>query len=463
MNIRIQRHYYRALFTLILLCFSSFNYAIIEEDRIICQVYSPQEIENILDSLGATIIAEIDESNLFLLRLPSASDVETVVEKLSDMPEVEMAQPNYIYCAINPYQISQPFVDYDAPPFQEGVSPEHYYQQYSQTGISIDAAHQICRGENILIAIIDGGLDNNHPIFYNHLSELSYDFVSNDAAPWVSLGRMADHGTFVAGIVARSAPEASLMILKSFNSSGNSTSFRIAQSISYAVEHGARVINMSFGMDEFDPVISKELDRACENNVLLVAAAGNEGQFINKFPAGHDCVVNVTAVDSLDKKADFSNYWYSVSLTAPGVNVYGPLSYDEGWGWWGGTSFAAPFVSGLAALAFQAHPEESNQEIINRIRRYSINIDDLNSEYISTLGDGRIVFPLSVFVNGDIDSNLKVNLGDVVFLINHIYKNGPSPVVNQASDNNCDLQVNVGDAVFLINYIFRNGPSPGCD
>jgi subtilisin family serine protease len=274
---------------------------------------------------------------------------------------------------------------------------------------------------------------------------------------------MADHGTFVAGTVVRAAPGADLMIIRSFDPYGNSTSFRIAESIYYAVENGARIINMSFGMDFFDPAIAREINNAYDNNILLVASAGNDGQPINKFPAGHDDVLDVTAVDSLDRKADFSNYWYSVNVTAPGVNIYGPLSYDEGWGWWSGTSFAAPFVSGLAALVIQAHPKETNQEIIERIKRFSINIYSLNEEYLNTLGDGRITFPTSIFINGDCDSNLRVNLGDAVFLINYIYKSGQPPIVRESAENNCDLEVNVGDAVSLINYIFRSGPAPGCE
>ena len=94
---------------------------------------------------------------------------------------------------------------------------------------------------------------------------------------------------------------------------------------------------------------------------------------------------------------------------------------------------------------------------------------DIRSSYfwhIKTLfsiksGKGLINFVESTYIPGDANSNRIVDLGDVVFIINYVYKFGPPPLVNNALDNNCDFDINVGDAVYLIAYIFKSGPPPG--
>ena len=160
------------------------------------------------------------------------------------------------------------------------------------------------------------------------------------------------HGTMTAGVVHLVAPDALLMPMKAFDANGNGTLWNVVRAIRDATDMGADVINMSFsGLSDPATVefIQKvAIDYAKSANIALVAAVGNSSSEVELPPASIEPVVAVAATDSGDRRAWFSNYGIHVDLTGPGVDII--TTYPGTFAMASGTSFAAPFVSGLFAL-----------------------------------------------------------------------------------------------------------------
>ena len=167
--------------------------------------------------------------------------------------------------------------------------------------------------------------------------------------------------------------------------SGNADVFTIAKATYYAVQHGARVINMSFGMDNSYSSVKAALAYAASKNVQVIASAGNENTSRPQFPASVSSVIAVAATDLTDAKTGFSNYGTSIFVDAPGANI---LSAFPG-GYYAmvsGTSFSAPIVAGQAALIMSV--KYSNAKTI--IGATTVNIDSRNPAFVGKLGKGRI-------------------------------------------------------------------------
>jgi subtilisin family serine protease len=192
------------------------------------------------------------------------------------------------------------------------------------------------------------------------------------------------HGTMVSGLIHAIAPSALIMPLKVFDATGRGTSFRIAKAIVYAVNQGASVINMSFGLEAYSDLVDDAVDYATRSEVVLVASIGNRNSKVDKiYPAADHKVVGVAATDLQDQKAIFSNYGPAADVAAPGEGLISP--YPAGlYAIWSGTSASAALVSGEAALLFS----RSNWKANEVAKRVGDRVDPLHAKY--DLGKGRI-------------------------------------------------------------------------
>jgi subtilisin family serine protease len=220
------------------------------------------------------------------------------------------------------------------------------------------------------------------------LDQSTASFLDQSSASFLDASNPAHgHGTFCAGLIAAVAPDAMIMPLRAFDDNGQADAFVIARAVYYAVEHGANVINMSFGMTSRLKVVEKAVAFAIDHGVTVVASAGNNNTNAAQYPAGFKDVLAVAATDLMDKKAAFSNYGHVIYVGAPGVNMIS--AYPGGYyALASGTSFSAPLVAGEAALARSMQMQMNEAE--KAIGKGAVDIDSKNRGSGNQLGHGRI-------------------------------------------------------------------------
>ncbi|WP_373322932.1 S8 family peptidase [Roseovarius pelagicus] len=271
-------------------------------------------------------------------RLPAGIGVQEAITQLEANAAVVNAQPNYLYFLQQDQSINK-------------------LPQFGNDRVHLSDAHATTKGANIRIAIIDTAIDGTHPEFSN--SNISSFDVTDDG------GNVDPHGTSIAGILAADAkltgvtPEAEIISIAAFSkdASGNTVgnTWTVLEATNVALKQGVDILNMSFA-GPADPLLEQAMNGAKKQNILPVAAAGNEGpEAATLFPAGYDAVIAVTALDSENKIYSRANIGEHVDLSAPGVGLL-VLGNSSGFRTSSGTSMATAYVSGIAALILSANP-----------------------------------------------------------------------------------------------------------
>jgi len=236
-------------------------------------------------------------------------------------------------------------------------------------------------GEGVVVALLDTGVDTEHPDLAANLMDGRNFVDDNDNVTDVD-----GHGTMVCGIVAAIAnnsigvagvaPKVTIMPLKVISESGGDLR-DIDLAIKYAADHGAHVIGMSLGGNFSKGLLVMEaaVNYAYQRGCVLVAAAGNDNSSEPFYPAAFDNVIAVSAIDEADEKASFSNYGDYIDFCAPGVNIVSTINggtYASG----NGTSFAAPFVTGVVAIMLSKYPALSNENIVETLRAQAVDLGE---------------------------------------------------------------------------------------
>lgn len=351
----------------------------------------PQALPGVLLAYNAHVLDVLTQNGVFLLHLDGPDvNAQEIVSQMRQDERIVWAELNFIskIPEADPYEMGG-WGGYDSAP---------YYEQYAGEAINLAWAQERWRGAGTTIAILDTGIQLDHPELAPHLVAGMWDFVDEDAVPADEGNGLDDdhdgypdgamgHGTHVAGIINLVAPEADLLILRVLNDEGQGHLFDVAQAIRYAVDKGADVINMSMGAADMSMALQAALDYAAAAGVVVVAAAGNLDSQLPQYPAALPGVVGVAALDESSQKADFSNYGDWVDIAAPGVSIYStyPIS---GYGWWSGTSMATPFVAGQLALVRQAAPALSATAVVSQVLQTAVSVDALNPQHAGLLGSG---------------------------------------------------------------------------
>ncbi len=341
-------------------------------------------------------IKRIPRLNIYQLEIPEDSSVEEMLFLLGQNPDVEYAQPNYIKritVTPNDSYFSEQYALYNHE--QEFGRIEDLQQGTSGADIKAREGWGETKGdEDTVIAILDTGIDFNHPDLKNKIHSRGYDFVNDDPDPtddhW--------HGTHVAGIAAAEtnnsegiagvAWNCKIMPIKILSSAGFGSTIREIAGIEWAVDNGADVINCSFGDSGGGPAERDAFKYAYENNVVVVTSAGNTGGAV-LYPAAWDkyCLA-VAATDYNDTRQSWSSNGSEIDVVAPGGYILStiPTWYfppdSPPYAYASGTSMSSPHVAGLVALIISAKRTliddgKINAADIMNIIRYTA--DDVNS------------------------------------------------------------------------------------
>lgn len=326
-------------------------------------VFVPDEI---VGTVGGTTPTSIDDEvaaafNLVLIeravlaltgdrlvryRIPDGRDVQDVVAALVIDARVAAPQPNYVYVR------------------QGGLASSVSKDlQYAPAKIELAAAHEVARGAGVLVGVLDTGVDARHP----DLADVIADEIEViDPTTRVSKTDFDPHGTAIAGIIAAHgvakgiAPRARILSVRTFwtgvgGGRAISTTALVCMGIDQAIARGATILNLSFAGAR-DPLMHRLAGAAVARNVLLVAAAGNNGPDAQPaYPASYPEVIAVTATDRNDKLYAKANHGHYIAVAAPGVDVL-TLGAAHSHQLQSGTSFAAAHVSGILALMSELAP-----------------------------------------------------------------------------------------------------------
>lgn len=351
------------------------------------------------------------------------------------------------------------------------VNDEFYSFQWHFPMVQSEQAWNINNGSGVTVAVLDTGLRLNGVDGIGCVVS-GTDIVNSDSDPADGDG----HGTHVSGTIAQAtenntgvaglAHGACIMPVKVLDDNGSGSFADIAEGVYYAVDNGAKVINMSLGTSarfnlRNDPVMDPALDYAYSNGVTVVCASGNDGFKKNvSYPAIYPTTIAVGAVDLQSKVPRYSNKGAGLDLVAPGGDASADRNNDGfadgvlqetyvngAWGYWfyEGTSMASPHVAAVAAMLYSygiANDADSAYQAIT-----STALDLGNSGYDSTSGHGLVQAYNALLYNGnsctDNDGDgycIDVDCDDNDATINP----GSSEVCGDGKDNNCDGVVDEG-------------------
>jgi subtilisin family serine protease len=333
----------------------------------------PSQRAGLLRDHGASFLDDIGQTTRIVhIRVPAAQ-MDAVARRLESRPMVKFVEKNYV--------------------FTPSLLPNdpQYASQWHLPLIQAPQAWDLTQGTaGSVIAILDSGIDATHPEFAGKLVA-GYNTYANTSDTTDVYG----HGTQVAGAaaartnnavgVAGVAGSSPIMPVRVTDNLGRATSASIANGIIWAANHGARVVNLSFGNVAGNATISAAAEYAYNHGTLVVAASGNCGcpdpTLENPF------ILSVSATDETDAVASFSSTGPFVDLSAPGNNILttakGGLYLTES-----GTSLASPVVAGAAGLMFAANPALTPAAAMQLLEATSVS--HTGGTYVDTYGYGRV-------------------------------------------------------------------------
>ncbi|BCW96438.1 MAG: S8 family peptidase [Fimbriimonadales bacterium] len=340
-----------------------------------------------------TITAHNPPIHSFVVKLDPTLTMQDAGEFLRALPGVRYVEPNYLAFAFaNPNDPS-------------------YSQQYGLARIQANLAWDLWQPQRtVYIAIIDTGIDSNHPDLANKMRRHSngavygYNTLSNTTNALDDNG----HGTHCAGIaaaeinngigvagvaawnpaVANSNAYVQLMPVKTLNSSGSGSLDAVARGITWAADNGAHILSLSLGAGSGAQQLQDAVNYAWTRGCLVVVAAGNGGSSSPQYPAYYTNSIAVAATDSSDTLASFSQYGSWVDIAAPGVSILSTYPSNQ-YRSLSGTSMACPHVAGAAAVLWSHNPNLTNAELRSALETNVDPYQPYNGRTIAS-GAGRL-------------------------------------------------------------------------
>lgn len=343
-----------------------------------CQEGGHRSLDEVFVDHGLVCESTISEIACAIVEV-SASEADATIKELKENQEVEYVEKD---------ARAELFVQTNDP-----YSSVNY--QWHLQKLGLPTAWETTTGdEDLIVAVIDTGVNAYHPELQGLvLTELGYDFVndSNDSSD------QRGHGTAVAGSITANTNNGAgisgiswntkILPLKVFPENDGASYIDIAEAVVYAVESGADIINLSLGGPSYSNSLNSVFQYAWEEGCVIIASAGNESNSVVNYPAGFGSVISVSATDKEDLLASFSSYGDTVEISAPGQSIVS-LTSSGGYGYWSGTSFSAPVVSGVTALVMSAKRSLTNQEVKDILLNTSVDLGAAGKDGV--YGHGRV-------------------------------------------------------------------------
>ncbi|MEH7326158.1 peptidase S8 [Priestia megaterium] len=316
-------------------------------------------------SFDNMFVIQLDDSNAKSFSTSSAQGKMTA-KQIQALPETEFIEPVQEYHALS--------MDSQYP-YQWSLNNTGKNDGTQHADIQYESLEKLLNGQKLkdtVIAVADTGVDSSLADLKGVVdTKTSYNYVDRSSNATDDNG----HGTHVAGIIAASAnnnysmaginSHAKILPVKILDASGSGDTEQIAYGIKYAVDHGAKVINLSLG-GSYSRVLEYSLKYAYDHNVTVVAASGNDGMEELSYPASSAYAISVGASNRLDIVSDYSNYGKGLDITAPGSDIPS-LVPDGNVTYLSGTSMATPHVAAAAGLLLSQNPGLKPKDVEKRL------------------------------------------------------------------------------------------------
>lgn len=281
-------------------------------------------------------------------------------------------------------------------------------------------------GKGVKIAIIDSGIDKNHPDLKVAGGACVLDLVTSDTECSGTYDDDNGHGTHIAGIIGAQdndigvigvAPGASLYAVKALDDEGFGTTSSILAGLDWSIKHGMDIVNLSLTTSKNDPALREMINKVYNAGLLIIAAAGNEDHETGRednvlYPAKYDQVIAVSALGKDNRLIEASSIGKEIELTAPGGNIFStvPIEFDtygakDGYSSMSGTSMASPFVVGMAALYMEKYPALTHEEIRELLQTNALDLGEAGRD--TYFGYGLIQIDQSTFSSATVATSTK--------------------------------------------------------
>jgi cell wall-associated protease len=316
-------------------------------------------------SFDNMFVIQLDDSNAKSFSTSSAQGKMTA-KQIQALPETDFIEPVQEYHALS--------MDSQYP-YQWSLNNTGKNDGTQHADIQYESLEKLLNGQKLkdtVIAVADTGVDSSLADLKGVVdTKTGYNYVDRSSNAADDNG----HGTHVAGIIAASAnnnysmaginSHAKILPVKILDASGSGDTEQIAYGIKYAVDHGAKVINLSLG-GSYSRVLEYSLKYAYDHNVTVVAASGNDGMEELSYPASSAYAISVGASNRLDIVSDYSNYGKGLDITAPGSDIPS-LVPDGNVTYLSGTSMATPHVAAVAGLLLSQNPGLKPKDVEKRL------------------------------------------------------------------------------------------------
>jgi Zn-dependent metalloprotease len=347
------------------------------------QAITAQGLQAGINKVASLGLDSVSLPNTYVVDVTTSESINKVVQSLKKQPDIEYVQQSYTGKTLG--------ADVQ---YKSQWSLKNSGQNGGNVGSDINYETMIARlgstqYDKTMIAVLDTGINYELRDFYGIVrTDIDRDFVNMDYDA-------ADdyyHGTHVSGIIAASYnnsysisginKHASLLPVKVANHEGTCSDITVAQGIKYAVDKGAKVINLSlsFGQISSIPIIDDQLQYANSRGVTVIASAGNDGYSKVDYPAVSQYVISVGATDKYDSLWGSSNRGYSLDLVAPGVDIPSLVNYGEV-ELLTGTSMAAPHVAGVVGLLYSLKPGITPSQVEEVLRTSCKDLGSAGPDY----------------------------------------------------------------------------------